>query len=73
MEIRIQLNTDIGDLVITEAEINAIVADNLEDDVIGVENDIKDLIATRNDLLYPVQIHVHSTNPFSYMIWKGEP
>ena len=56
-DLAIHLGSD-NTITITAAEIQAIVDDNEEEDVIGVENDIKELIYKRYKGKIPIQIHI---------------
>lgn len=71
-ELRTQLAGDLPDVVITETEINQVILDNLADDVIGVEEDLKKLANLQNPRLFPIDIHVFSIAPFKGIMVVGE-
>lgn len=71
-ELRTQLAGDLPDVVITEIQINQVILDNLADDVIGVEEDLKKLANLQNPRLFPIDIHVFSIIPFKAIMVVGE-
>jgi hypothetical protein len=53
-------------IVITDAEFAGIIADNLPDDVAGVEADIQALVNSRSLDAYSIKITVASTDPLTF-------
>ena len=66
MALKIHDQFDTNPIIITDLELNDIIANNEVDDVIGVENDLLDLANSRKHTDLPIYIHVHSTNPFHW-------
>ena len=50
-------------ITVTDKEIEAIIGANEEEDAVGVENDLKALIDSKNKSSVPIQVHVRYTTP----------
>ena len=72
MGINMQTAIGVSNIEITDTQIAQIIANNLPDDIIGVENDIRDLMNQQNPRNLQVNIHVTSLNPFTAIPFIGE-
>jgi hypothetical protein len=59
-------------LVITDAEVQAVVSNNEVDDIVSIEEEIQLLVDQKNNTSRKISVFVYQYNPLKYRIWVGE-
>jgi len=72
MSYTIFLTNENDKIVLTDQEIQGAINANAPEDIIGVENDLKALIDSRNTTSMPIRFHIYNLSPLHVASVLGE-